>query len=405
MYVASSKVSSSEVEKHLCRVCSKPFLTISSRNKHERVNRKCSEVSIVEVGAADHGRDEGEGVSVEFSVNNIRQQCNFCHHKFTTVFCAKQHLCLLSPSFGPEYTVLHLVEEDVAGEFKALHQFNSSYQNLRTCQITNQAMPGVFPLIFTGPKVAGRSASCLLARLRGLGNVGNQAYATLHEALKEVPELRLPLCFTIYLPGGEVVSLGKDLTVPTNKKELRDLLVRVEGGEIIVARGGVVGQEDTEEAVNNGGFSGQSECQGGVWREQMWRDLVGEGEGSLSDGEGSPCGGGGGSPGGGGFPENQESTLGTSFCEVLVTLSHSHPHLCDEAMALSLLHLEQNVAEQKMNKVTEQKMDKMREQKMDKMGEGEELNRTSREAFQSACSMVIMAVLQCHPSCCSSASR
>ena len=49
MYVASSKVSSSEVEKHLCRVCSKPFLTISSRNKHERVNRKCSEVSIVEV--------------------------------------------------------------------------------------------------------------------------------------------------------------------------------------------------------------------------------------------------------------------------------------------------------------------------------------------------------------------
>ena len=97
-----------------------------------------------------------------------------------------------------------------------------------------------------------------------------------------------------------MVSLGKDLTVPTNKKELRDLLVRVEGGEIIVARGGVVGQEDTEEAVNNGGFSGQSECQGGVWREQMWRDLVGEGEGSLSDGEGSPCGGGGGSPGGGG---------------------------------------------------------------------------------------------------------
>ena len=90
MYVASSKVSSSEVEKHLCRVCSKPFLTISSRNKHERVNRKCSEVSIVEVGAADHGRDEGEGVSVEFSVNNIRQQCNFCHHKFTTVFTIRR---------------------------------------------------------------------------------------------------------------------------------------------------------------------------------------------------------------------------------------------------------------------------------------------------------------------------
>ena len=98
----------------------------------------------------------------------------------------KQHLCLLSPSFGPEYTVLQLVEEDVAGELKALHQFNSSYQNFWTSLITNQAVPGLFPLIFTGPKVAGRSASCLLARLRGLGNVGSQAYATLHEALKDV---------------------------------------------------------------------------------------------------------------------------------------------------------------------------------------------------------------------------
>ena len=186
MNVASSKVISSGVEKHLCRVCSKPFLTISSRNKHERVNRKCSEVSIVEVGGADYGHDEGEGVGVEFTLNNIGKQCNFCQHKFTTVFCAKQHLCLLSPSFGPEYTVLQLVEEDVAGELKALHQFNSSYQNLRTCLITNQAVPGLFPLIFTGPKVAGRSASCLLARLRGLGNVGSQAYATLHEALKDV---------------------------------------------------------------------------------------------------------------------------------------------------------------------------------------------------------------------------
>ena len=129
--MASSKVNSSGVEKHLCRVCSKPFLTISSRNKHERVNRKCSEVNIVEVGGADYGHDEGEGVGVEFTLSyNIGKQCNFCQHKFTTVFCAKQHLCLMSPSFGPEYTVLQLVEEDVAGELKALHQFNSSYQNL-----------------------------------------------------------------------------------------------------------------------------------------------------------------------------------------------------------------------------------------------------------------------------------
>ena len=42
--------------KYLCGVCDKPFLSISSRNKHERVNRKCSEansgkVKIVKVDA------------------------------------------------------------------------------------------------------------------------------------------------------------------------------------------------------------------------------------------------------------------------------------------------------------------------------------------------------------------
>ena len=54
------------------------------------------------------------------------------------------------------------------------------------------------------------------------------------------------------------------------------------------------------------------------------------------------------------------------------------------------------------------------EQKMDKVGEVrevEEQKMTSRvmmkegEAFQSACSTVLMAVLRCHPSCSSSALR
>ena len=315
--------STTQIVKHLCRVCSKPFLTISSRNKHERVNRKCSQVSIVKVGEAD-AHDEGQGTSVEYTLNAGlmgAKQCNFCHHEFTTEFWAKQHLCLLSPSVGPEYIVLKLVEEDVGSEFKRLHNFNSSYQNLRTCLISSQAVPGVFPLIFTGPKVAGRSASSLLARLRGLGSVGSQAYATLHEALKEVPELRLPLCFTIYLPGGEVVSLGKDLTVPTNKKELRDLLVTINGGEIIVSRGGVAGHGDIEQAVNNGGISGHSECHGGVWWEQTRRDLAGgDGEGladasgSGSDGDGEEDGQarGDGDDGGGPPDDGQGDTGGSS---------------------------------------------------------------------------------------------
>ena len=58
--------------KYLCRVCDKPFLTVSNRNKHERVNRKCSEansgkVNIVKV-LANHGH-EGEGRSVEFTLD------------------------------------------------------------------------------------------------------------------------------------------------------------------------------------------------------------------------------------------------------------------------------------------------------------------------------------------------
>ena len=39
------------------------------------VNRKCSEVSIVEVGGADYGHDEGEGVGVEFTLNQTSIKC------------------------------------------------------------------------------------------------------------------------------------------------------------------------------------------------------------------------------------------------------------------------------------------------------------------------------------------
>ena len=173
--------------KYLCGVCDKPFLSISSRNKHERVNRKCSEansgkVKIVKVDA-DPGL-ESEGRSVEFTVDDSGEsgkQCSFCFHEFTKLANAQQHTCLLSPSVSPEYSVLKLVEEDAAVEFRDLQRFSSAYQRMRTCHVMLQAVPGVFPLIFPGSKVVGRSASSLLKRLRKFGCVGSPAYASLRQ--------------------------------------------------------------------------------------------------------------------------------------------------------------------------------------------------------------------------------
>ena len=130
--------------KYLCGVCDKPFLTVSNRNKHERVNRKCSEansgkVNIVKV-PANLGHEK-EGPSVEFTLDDSKEggkQCSFCFHKFTKLANAHQHVCLLSPSVSPEYTVLKLVGEDDAVELKEIQRFSSAYQNMRTCHIMRQ---------------------------------------------------------------------------------------------------------------------------------------------------------------------------------------------------------------------------------------------------------------------------
>ena len=307
--------------KYLCGVCDKPFLTVSSRNKHERVNRKCSEansgrVNIVKV-PANLGH-ESEGPSVEFTLDDSKEggkQCSFCFHKFTKLANAHQHVCLLSPSVSPEYTVLKLVGEDDAVELKEIQRFSSAYQNMRTCHIMRQAVPGVFPLIFTGAKVGGRSASSLLQRLKGFGCVGSPAYASLRQALSEVTEVRLPLCVTIYLPGGGVVSLGKDLTVPSNRKELGDLRVRIERGEIIVMRvsgggagggGGGGGGHNGEGSGDNPGHNpGHNDCSGGGGG-------VGHNGGGSGDNPGHNPGyndyseGGGGGGGGGGNPGHND---------------------------------------------------------------------------------------------------
>ena len=305
-----------------CRVCGKSFKTISGRNKHERVNKKCSEVEKTQIHIEERDsmirHDAGEeGASVEFVLDDgvgSEKRCSFCLHEFEQVFNAQRHLCLLLPGVGPEYKVLKLAEDDASLEFKQLHRFNSSYQNLRTCLIVGQAVPGVFPLIFPGNQVVGRAAKSLTSRLQGLGSVGSLAYSTLRKSLREVSELRLPLCYTIYLPDGNVVSLGRELTFPTHLKQLRGLEARVHGNEIVVTRS--VHQGEGNHPVSGGGGPALNdeddggggdarECHGGVWWEQTWRNLVGDsgesdwvrdGEGSLSDRQGGGRGEEGGGP-------------------------------------------------------------------------------------------------------------
>ena len=91
-----------------CRVCGKSFQTVSNRNKHERVNRKCSEVERTQMHIEESDsmirHDEGEeGASFEFVLDNSvgsGKRCSFCLYEFEQVFNAQRHLCLLLPGVG-----------------------------------------------------------------------------------------------------------------------------------------------------------------------------------------------------------------------------------------------------------------------------------------------------------------
>ena len=113
--------------------------------------------------------------------------------------------------------------------FREHHVGNSDAQVLGTCFALGQAIPGAFPLLFPTHGTTGRASTSLHSRLGELGSVGAPAYAALREAVKDQGELHLPLYITIVLPEGGMVSMGPDLTLPTNLKELGSLNVRQEG--------------------------------------------------------------------------------------------------------------------------------------------------------------------------------
>jgi hypothetical protein len=74
------------------------------------------------------------------------------------------------------------------------------------------------------------------------------------------------------------------------------------------------------------------------------------------------------------YPENLGTTPETSSCEVLATLNLVHHHLCGEAMALSLLHLELKM--DKVSEVEEQEIGEVadvEEEEIGKVTEVEEL--------------------------------
>ena len=83
--------------------------------------------------------------------------CYFGHQAGEGLHVQEAEDCLqvfqVSKYFSQHHTQLNnfpnsIAEDDASLEFKQLHRFNSSYQNLRTFLIVGQAVPGVFPLIF-----------------------------------------------------------------------------------------------------------------------------------------------------------------------------------------------------------------------------------------------------------------
>ena len=228
-----------------CSVCSKIFSSKSNRLKHERTSKTCSQRDmpavmltrvageVVTIAAVEEMEEErvvtlglGEG-------EEGGRRCRYCRHTFARAWNADRHHCPLGPGIGAHYQVLRLVEEGVGQVFREHHRGNSDAQVLGTCFTLGQAVPGAFPLIFPTQSTTGNAKSSLRSRLEELGSVGAPAYAALREAVKDQGELHLPLYITIVLPEGGMISMGPDLTLPTNLKELGSMSVRQEGTTFI----------------------------------------------------------------------------------------------------------------------------------------------------------------------------
>jgi hypothetical protein len=124
----------------------------------------------------------------------------------------------------PEYTVLRLLDSRQTAVFTEDFRFNTPFQLCRTVLSLGIAVPGLFPWFF--PSSRGPSAPHLQSRLQELGNVGLPAYTALRKAAQD-GQIMLPLRLSILLPGGRMVSVGPELTVPSNSHMIRSLQMEI----------------------------------------------------------------------------------------------------------------------------------------------------------------------------------
>ena len=238
-----------------------------------------------------------------------------------------QHLkiCPLVPldTFG-QHPYLRHQGSDPDPQLLAMLASNTSLHRLLWCQVAQLAMPGTYPLVFTG---RGRRASLLC----GLGLGGRDAYRMITEAVCEGPvySISLPLYVDITMEDGRSVSLQPPDTVPDSNchsAKYLDILVDKEssavvvslrpsiglGGELrwprclgpasLVPRDDILGQERGSETCGEGGQAGGAgggggEPEGAGGGAGGGQGGAGEGQGGAGGGQGGGQGGGGGGPG------------------------------------------------------------------------------------------------------------
>ena len=108
-----------------------------------------------------------------------------------------------------------------------------SVKVLQLCSTMAIAVPGCSPLFFPGSRVRGAAGAAVVARLEKIGLCGEAAYDALRQAAEE-GDVHLPLHLTVNLRGGGVLSMGADLTRPSQEKQLRGLVVEVREGMVVV---------------------------------------------------------------------------------------------------------------------------------------------------------------------------
>ena len=234
----------------------------------------------------------------------------------------QQHLkiCPLVPldTFG-QHPYLRHQGSDPDPQLLSMLASNTPLHRLLWCQVAQLALPGTYPLVFTGK---GRRAGLLC----GLGLWGKDAYRMITEAVCEGPvySISLPLYVDITMEDGRSVSLQPPDTVPDSSchsakyldiqvdKERAAVLVSLRpsigpGGELrwprclgpasLVPRDDILGQECGSAPCGEGGQAGGAGGDGG---EPEGTGGVGGGQGGAGGGQGGGGGGGQGGGGGGG---------------------------------------------------------------------------------------------------------